>query len=118
MTPMIRILSILLIMFSISACTRMPAEYRDNYRVPVAMPTDNNKLDVVASAVIGSPTMYTDQITGLSTQITVISEYFSANGRICRRYTERQALIASSSSRLGCNGDNGWVEIPVDSFAG
>ena len=118
MTPMIRCFSVLLIVLSISACTRMPVDYQQSYRSPVATATDNNKLDVVATAIIGSPTIYTDQITGLSTEITVKSEYFSANGRMCRRYTERQASIGSSNSRLGCNGDSGWVEIPVDSFAG
>lgn len=118
MTSMIRNSGFLLLVLVVSACTRMPAEYRESSRAPAVVPADNNKLETIAFAVIGSPTIYTDRITGLSTEITVESEYFSANGRLCRRYTERQAAVASSQLRLACNSGAGWVEIPVETFAG
>lgn len=114
---MCRVLSLLLFMFTLSACTRMPAEYRQDYRAP-AVPTESGKLDFIATATIGSPVIYTDQVTGLSTEIVVESEYFSANGRLCRRFTEQQASSASRFPRLSCDGSNGWVEIPIASFAG
>ena len=118
MTSMIRNFSFLLVVCAASACTRMPTEYREDYRTPAAVITESNKLNVVATAVIGSPETYVDRATGLSTELIVESEYFSANGRICRRYTERQGPGASRSSRLACNGRDGWVEIPIAAFAG
>ncbi len=118
MTSMIRIFVALLTVLSVSACTTRPAEYRQDASVQASRSTDDNKLSVIASAVIGRPTTYVDQATGLSTEIIVESEYFSANGRICRRFIERGATSDSSQYGLSCNGGNGWVKIPVESFAG
>lgn len=111
--------ALLLIVLAGTACTRMPAEYRQNGLSQSALPAnDPQKLAVVAATAVGSAAIYRDYLTGLSSEITVESEYFSANGRICRRFTERQAATGASQRRLGCHGDGGWVEIPVASFAG
>lgn len=111
--------ALILIVLAGTACTRMPAEYRQNGLSQSASPViDPHKLAVVAATAVGSAAIYRDYLTGLTSEITVESEYFSANGRICRRFTERQAASASSQRRLGCHSDSGWVEIPVASFAG
>lgn len=119
MNGMLRVCTLVATFIVISACTRMPTEYREQTRSPIAASRAVvEKMLVVGSATIGIPTPYVDQDTGLSGEIVVESEYFSANGRLCRRYTEKQASFAAAYSRLGCLSDSGWVEIPVDAFAG
>lgn len=73
-----------------TGCTRMPEEYRVKNTMNAAPASDTRMLKAIANAAVGSTIAYTDQITGLTSEINIQSEYFSANGRICRRYTEGQ----------------------------
>lgn len=73
------------------------------------------KAQTVATASIGVPQVYVDQQLGTSTQLIVQSEYFSANGRTCRRYSE----IANGKSVSGVSCQDavlGWIDIPLSSF--
>lgn len=101
-----------------TACTRMPEEYRTSQSASAVPAIATQMLDAVASAPVGTSIVYTDQTTGLASEITVESEYFSANGRICRRYTERPAAAVTAYPGLSCNAGNGWVKVPVADFAG
>lgn len=104
-----------------TACTRMPAEYRQSTvagesSLPVF---DQRKMALLVSADIGVPTNYTDQLTGVSSELLVQAEYFSANGRVCRRYIERVLPSAQAHKGLACNDARaGWIDIPVSSFKG
>ena len=114
---MLRLCTLALLIL-MAACTGIPKEYGDQNRLPTAVNSAvSEKMSVVGSAVIGRPTPYLDEETGLNGEIVVDSEYFSANGRLCRRYTERQSSFATPDSKLGCQSDQGWIEIKLDTFA-
>jgi len=89
----------------------------DNSKVGYAR-VDNSHVDkaqAVATASIGVPQVYVDRLSGLTTELFVQSEYFSANGRLCRRYSERMndhdvAGVSCQDAKLG------WTEIPLSSF--
>lgn len=116
-------LAILLVLIVVtlngSGCTRMPVDYHEHdRRLPVVGDLDRKKLELVATTAVGTSAVFRDYLTGISSEITVESEYFSANGRLCRKFTERQSVSKSSRNGLGCRTDSGWIDIPVDSFAG
>ncbi len=96
-------------------CTRMPANYSNTNTRPVLAETNNNELmQLVASARIGGVETFVDPVTGLASQITVLSEYFSANGRSCRRFSQHLSNASAPRKKLGCKDSaNGWREIPV-----
>lgn len=74
-----------------------------------------SKMQSVASAKIGVPQQFVDEQTGTTLRLVVESEYFSANGRTCRRFKEQ--VSGQERSGVGCNDDRlGWVEIPIASF--
>ncbi len=73
------------------------------------------KAQAVASAAIGVPQVFVDQQLGTSVELLVQSEYFSANGRKCRRYT--QTGNETSTNGVSCqDAVNGWVDIPLSAF--
>ena len=54
---------------------------------------DSSLLQAVASAEIGVPGQYVDVKSGRTMQLIVESEYFSANGRICRRFVKQDLSL-------------------------
>jgi hypothetical protein len=96
----------------ISACTRMPIEHR----AEMPQPVNTGKMQVVAQSVIGTANRYIDPVTAVVVEIAVLSEYFSAGGRNCRRFTETGPNGVSSG--LACQDEKiGWTEIPIQSIA-
>ena len=80
-----------------------------------AVVTNDQKAQAVAAAGIGVPQVYTDPKLGRSVELLVQSEYFSANGRNCRRYT--QTVKGRSVAGVSCQDQaRGWVDIPLSSF--
>ena len=95
-----------------SACTRMPIEHR----AAMPQPVNTGKMQVVAQSVIGAANRYVHPGAGVAVEIAVLSEYFSAGGRTCRRFTETGPNGVSSG--LACQDKkNGWTEIPIQSIA-
>lgn len=105
--------SALVVTSVLGACTRMPVERNDVIYHSSAANTVSQLSGRLAQASLQVPHRYVDPVTGASSVLTVESEYFSANGRICRRYTERTENRLNSG--LGCREKNGnWIEVPVD----
>ncbi|MEM7255814.1 MAG: DVU3141 family protein [Pseudomonadota bacterium] len=118
MTPA---LLVCLAMMVAAGCTPIPTEYRHPYAQQVlqASPvsaTDNALLALVADTRIGATQTLVDPQTGLTSTVTVASEYFSANGRSCRRFSQHYSNAASPHNKLACKADDGWQEIPVASI--
>lgn len=127
--------------FTIAACTRMPVQNND--AKPESVST--GKIQLVARTPVGATTRYIDPASGAAVEISVLSEYFSAGGRKCRRFSQGSgaSLLASdlstgansevsnggvlvntsgseaTTSGLACEDRNsGWIEIPLHSIAG
>ena len=96
-------------------CTRMPVDYGNAGERPVMMKADNSELmQLVASARIGAAKTYIDPVSGLTSEITVLGEYFSANGRSCRRFAQHLSNAVAAEKKLGCKDqNNGWQEIQI-----
>lgn len=100
-----------------TACTVTPKQFKN---VPElagqsAVSSDDAKAQAVANAAIGVPQVYVDQKAGNSVELVVQAEYFSANGRTCRRYAE--FVDGQSVPGVSCRDVNlGWVDIPLSSF--
>ncbi len=108
---------VLVSLLVLTACTRMPIDRVADSRQPVAA-VSSAKADRVAAASLNIPMAFTDRATGQSSQITVTSEYISANGRPCRRFLERSGTSAVASKGLSCQDSiQGWQEIPLATFA-
>ena len=109
-----------LVLIVASGCTATPEKYKRNGVMPVSSPAsvadaDNAKAQAVAAASIGVPQVYVDQKVGTSVELVVQSEYFSANGRTCRRYAE--IVNGQSIPGVSCQDDaRGWIDIPLSSF--
>jgi len=108
-----------LCLVTVAACTTTPDKYKKkspvfSYNTSLATSPDNGKAQVVANAGVGVPQVYTDKLTGRTVELVVKSEYFSANGRICRRFTE--FVNGRDVAGLSCKSDRGWTEIPLSSF--
>ena len=116
MTTSLRLVLFFLVIMVGSGCTRMPADYGSATAQPVMSKAGSSELmQLVASAGIGTVQTYIDPLSGLTSQITVLDEYFSANGRSCRRFTQHLSNMASAEKKLGCKDPrNGWQEIPVN----
>lgn len=110
-----------------TACTRMPVETSQAQLSRVAATSD--QIQWVAQSIVGTTTRYVDSTSGVESRISVLSEYFSASGRLCRQFIEERdysardnlensTLPITTENRLACQDkENGWIEIPVQSFA-
>ena len=105
----------------VTACTVTPEQYKSGAQSGVGHSTAavenivNAKAQTVATASIGVPQAYVDPKLGTSTELLVQSEYFSANGRTCRRYSE--TVNGRSVSGVSCQDKTqGWIDIPLSSF--
>ena len=79
-----------------------------------ALAVSNARTQAVAKAGIGVPQVYKDELSGKSVELVVESEYFSANGRLCRRFTE--FVAGRDVAGVGCQDEaRGWIEIPLSS---
>lgn len=73
------------------------------------------RTQAVAAAGIGVPRVYKDELSGKTIELVVQSEYFSANGRLCRRFSE--FVDGRDVAGVSCQDDaRGWTEIPLSSF--
>jgi len=73
------------------------------------------RTQAVALASIGVPQVYSDELSGKTVELVVESEYFSANGRVCRRFTE--FVDGRDVAGVSCQDESrGWIEIPLSSF--
>jgi len=85
-----------------AACTRMPIEHSQS----VSQRVNSGKMQVVAESSVGSTTGYIDSTSGATVEITVLSEYFSAGGRKCRRFLQGDgASLSSAGQGNGLNSD-------------
>lgn len=99
-------------------CTSSPVnQLAANSSAVSALPLEaqNSKLQAVATADIGVPVLYIDPDSGNSVELVVRSEYFSANGRNCRRFSEvsggeRRNSVSCQDHRKG------WIELPLASY--
>jgi len=117
----LRIIWIALVATSVglTGCTTTPDKYKRNYVASsnafysaADQMAGSSKMQAVGSARIGESRSYNDPATGGASQLIVRSEYFSANGRVCRRYVE----LSQNGTRdgLGCrDNERGWIEIPL-----
>ena len=73
------------------------------------------RTQAVASASVCVPQVYSDELSGKTVELVVESEYFSANGRVCRRFSE--FVGGRDVAGVSClDEDRGWTEIPLSSF--
>ena len=123
----------------LTACTRMPVEHQ----AVVPERAQDNRLQVIAQTGIGASARYIEASTGVAVTVSVLSEYFSAAGRNCRKFSEsrsRQTVVADTANSAGTSvnvntdvntglapskiglvcrdAKQGWVEVPVHSIAG
>jgi len=103
-----------LIVLLAAGCTTTPDRYKKksfSQNLTSPLKADNSKMQALATAVVGQPQQFVDRQSGLTSELTVESEYFSANGRNCRRFTES----GRGRAGVGCLDDKaGWVELPLD----
>ena len=101
----------------ISGCATTPESVSSEAQQSSRLSAQANtrKMQSVADAEIGVPQQFVDGQSGATLRLVVESEYFSANGRTCRRFKER--VNGQDRLGVGCLDHNaGWVEIPVASF--
>jgi len=105
----------------IGGCTPTPDKYKDAPRdqsIFVAserVPAQSSKMQAVATTEIGNSAQYTDPYTGQTVKLQVQSEYFSANGRFCRRYTEM--INTQNRNGVSCqDARQGWVELRLADY--
>ncbi len=109
-----------LLVMTMSGCTATPERDKRMLKLlePSAVSADsssNAKVRAVANAAIGVPQVYIDPKLGDSVEFVVQSEYFSANGRTCRRYAEY--VDGKSVPGISCKDDvSGWVDISLSAF--
>ena len=105
-----------LTLLSATACTTTPDNYQFGGEAAASSPAviaGTARLEAVANADVGIPFQYIDE--GVSRQLWVSSEYFSANGRWCRRFTE--IVNGRDVAGVACNDEgHGWVELPLAAF--
>lgn len=124
-----------------TACTRMPLE--QSLVKPAQVST--GKIQLVAQTLVGTTTRYVDPTSGATVEISVLSEYFSAGGRKCRRFSQSSSTTGqgngqdsvansdlsnselltdipasvSTTKGLACEDrSSGWIEIPLNAIAG
>lgn len=120
-SDMIRIMKIAACALLIAGCTTAPDKYRHgsdsrvSQLVSAPLVAQSSKMQAVATAEIGTPSRYVDRESGMTVELIVLSEYFSANGRNCRRFVEGNG--ARESSGVGCqDAREGWVELPLATY--
>jgi len=111
-----RSFALLLCILSATACTTSNSNKSNRgvfTETPLpAVAANTVKLEALAKAEVGLPAEYID--AGVSRQLLVSSEYFSANGRWCRPYTE--TVHGLDKAGVACNEGSGWVELPLAAF--
>jgi hypothetical protein len=103
----------------LAACTRMPVEYSSPVaaeRASVFSTSDRALLSLIAESRVGAVSTHVDPASGLASTVRITSEYFSANGRSCRRFTQHLSNAARPEDRLACRTREGWQEIPIASI--
>ena len=118
---MIRSMQLVACALLIVGCTTAPDKYRSagsssiSQLMPATLAAQSSKMQAVATAEIGSPSRYVDPESGMTVELIVMSEYFSANGRNCRRFVEVSG--AQERSGVGCqDAREGWVELPLATY--
>lgn len=98
-----------------NGCSTTPDKSKSLSKSAVsALAVSNARTQAVAKAGIGVPQVYKDELSGKSVELVVESEYFSANGRLCRRFTE--FVAGRDVAGVGCQDEaRGWIEIPLSS---
>ena len=79
-----------------SACTRLPVEQGQAKSVQVS----TGKIQLVGQTLVGTTTRYVDSASGATVEISVLSEYFSAGGRKCRRFSQSTGAPLSGSGQV------------------
>ena len=113
-----KVIGLSLCVFAANGCSTT----RDSNNLPAfnhssvaASSTNTARTQAVAVAEIGVPQVYRDEESGKSIKLVVQSEYFSANGRLCRRFSE--FVNGLDVAGVSCqDGTRGWTEIPISSF--
>jgi len=122
--PEWKVLCALVVLFSASACTTAPSDRgsfhnNDGEAANAVDEKTASRVRKVVDSPVGVPLFHTDQPGGQQLELLVGTEYFSANGRICRRYAESNTVTGATRNGLVCNDPlRGWIEIPLESFAG
>ena len=103
----------------ISGCTTTPNDSSNLLpgEAAAALPLEaqSSKLQAVATTDIGVPAQYTDPASGETVELIVKSEYFSANGRSCRRFSEQ--VSGEVRNGVSCqDSKKGWIELPLASY--
>ena len=94
-----------------SACTRLPVEQGQAKSVQVS----TGKIQLVGQTVVGTTTRYVDSASGTTVEISVLSEYFSAGGRKCRRFSESSSTPLQDGQVTGSGQDSGESTDPNNS---
>jgi len=99
----------------VNGCTRTPDAYRAGDSVATSAARESSAwLSLVGSVEIGVTERFVNRVTGEHTELTVTSEYFSANGRKCRRFVQIRAGDQSAVPGLGCqDSDGSWREVSL-----
>jgi len=115
---LIKLYGLTLCMLTANGCTttpnknELPAFNKSSVAATVA---NTARTQAVASASIGVPEVYRDELSGKTVELVVESEYFSANGRICRRFSE--FVEGRDVAGVSCQDEaRGWTEIPLSSL--
>ena len=113
-----KVIGLSLCVLAANGCSITP----DNNNLPVfdqssiaASSANTARTQAVALASIGVPQIYSDELSGKTVEMVVESEYFSANGRVCRRFSE--FVDGRDVAGVSCQDESrGWTEIPLSSF--
>ena len=113
-----KIIGLSLCVLVANGCTTTPDNNKSsvfNQGSASASVENTARTQAVATAGIGVPEVYKDELSGKSVELVVESEYFSANGRLCRRFSE--FVDGRDVAGVSCQDDaRGWTEIPLSSF--
>lgn len=112
---------ITVVLVALSGCSQVAVELGGaSHRTAVSGAAlqggDSTLLTLISDARIGATQTHVDPITGLASTVRVVSEYFSANGRSCRRFTQHFSNAAAPENKLACRARDGWQEVPVASI--
>lgn len=113
--------SIGLMLIALSGCTPIPAQYSQPASYPVNNSGEMNSSDSALLALVGDTRIgmtqtIADPVSGLTSTVSVTSEYFSANGRSCRRFSQHYSNAAMPVNKLACKAGSRWQEIPLASI--
>ena len=115
---LIKVIGLSLCVLAVNGCSTTPDNNKSalfNQSSVAASSANTARTQAVASASIGVPKVYSDELSGKTVELVVESEYFSANGRVCRRFSE--FVGGRDVAGVSClDEDRGWTEIPLSSF--